>query len=187
MADDKSLKWWSDPRTLLRHVLMLDDTPHHIAMGVAVGIFIGMTPTVGVQMILVMIFAFLSNPLFQFNRVAALITVYISNPITMIPIYWFDYKVGTFFVEGTVSRDEFQQIFEYDGFTEWWATIVGLVVDIGWPLAVGTAVVSTVSGVVSYPVILWLVRSFHHKHSSQEQSPPSSKQPTCIVPVDSEE
>jgi hypothetical protein len=180
MADDKSLKWWSDPRTLLRHVLMLDDTPHHIAMGVAVGMFIGMTPTVGIQMILVMIFAFLSKPLFHFNRVAALITVYISNPVTMLPIYWFDYKVGTFFVERTVSRDEFQQIFEYDGFAEWWQTIVDLFVEIGWPLAAGTAVVATVSGVVSYPIILWLVRTFQRRRQCHE-----TQQPVSIASADS--
>ena len=81
MSDSRPLRWWSDPRSLLRHILMLDDTPHSIALGTAIGMFIGMTPTVGIQMILVIVFAFLVKPLFTFNRIAALITVYISNPL----------------------------------------------------------------------------------------------------------
>ena len=42
--------------------------------------------------------ALLFKWLFHFNRMAAIIGVYISNPVTMIPIYWFLYKVGTIFV-----------------------------------------------------------------------------------------
>ena len=52
----KQFHWWSDPRKLLRHILLLDDSAHSIALGTAVGMTIGLTPTVGVQMILVMLY-----------------------------------------------------------------------------------------------------------------------------------
>ena len=81
MPKGSSLKWWNSPRTLLRGILMLEDTPHSIALGTSIGMAIGLTPTVGIQMILVMCTAWLTHKLFHFNRVAALITVYISNPI----------------------------------------------------------------------------------------------------------
>ena len=87
------------PRSLLRKILLLDDTAHSIALGTAIGMFIGMTPTVGIQMILVLCLAFATRPLFHFNKVAALLTVYISNPFTVLPIYWFNYSIGTYFVE----------------------------------------------------------------------------------------
>jgi uncharacterized protein (DUF2062 family) len=119
--------------------------------------FIGMTPTVGIQMIIVLLVAALTSRLFYFNRVAALLTVYISNPLTMLPIYWLDYKVGTWFLPGDATRDQFAQILEYDGFAQWWQTILGLFVTIGEPLIVGSLIVASVCGVVSYPLMRWLL------------------------------
>ena len=39
-------------RFFIYRVLHVDDTPHRIALGIAVGIFITWTPTIGMQMIL---------------------------------------------------------------------------------------------------------------------------------------
>jgi uncharacterized protein (DUF2062 family) len=86
MRQDREIHWWSNPRTLLRTILSLDDTPHQIALGAAIGMFIAMTPTIGIQMALVMLVALLTRPFFHFNRVAALVMVYLSNPITMVPL-----------------------------------------------------------------------------------------------------
>ena len=62
-----------------------------VAGGVAMGIIIAMTPTVGIQMILVVII----HTIIRVNRLAGIIMVYISNPLTLIPIYWLDYVVGS--------------------------------------------------------------------------------------------
>ena len=44
-------------------LMMLNDTPHGVAMGVAVGVFIGLTPTVGLQMAIVaLISLFIRSP-----------------------------------------------------------------------------------------------------------------------------
>jgi uncharacterized protein len=142
---------------------MLDDTPHSIALGTAVGVFFGMTPTVGLQMFLVIVFAFLTRPFFHFNRVAALIAVYLSNPLTMVPIYWFDYKVGTLFFEGELTRDDFARVLHYEGFAQWWDAIVALFIEIGAPLIVGSLVVGTVCGLITYPCMRWLVESFRRQ------------------------
>ena len=156
---------------LLRQILALDDTDHSKAMGVAVGMFIGMTPTVGIQMLIVLLVAAVTSRLFYFNRVAAILTVYISNPLTMLPIYWFNYVVGTWFVAGEASREEFAKILEYNGFAEWWQTILGLFVDIGMPLIVGSLVVATVCGVLSYPVMRWLLSWLPAAEGSDSSGP----------------
>lgn len=153
-----NLYWWTNPRALLRAILQLDDTPHSIALGTAVGMFIGMTPTVGIQMGLVMLFAFLVRPLFYFNRVAAVITVYISNPLTLVPIYWFNYQVGTLFVEGDLDREAFAAIFQGRNADHVWDLLLELFVDVGTPLIVGSLVVATICSVLTYPAMLWLVR-----------------------------
>ncbi len=166
------IRWlWRAPRTLLLQILALNDTDHSKALGVTVGMFIGMTPTVGIQMILVMLTAVLTSRLFYFNRASALLTVYISNPLTMLPIYWLDYQVGTWFVPGNVTRDAFAKILEYHGFAEWWQTILGLFVTIGTPLILGSLVVATACSVVTYPLMRWLLS---HLPPMQSTSPADS-------------
>ena len=162
---------WRTPRMLLRQILALDDTDHSKAMGVAVGMFVGMTPTVGIQMLIVLLVAALTSRLFYFNRVAALLTVYISNPLTMLPIYWFNYEIGTWFVAGEASREEFSRILEYNGFAEWWQTILGLFVSIGMPLIIGSLLVATVCGVVSYPIMRWLLSWLPARERADETGP----------------
>ncbi|MEM9703324.1 MAG: DUF2062 domain-containing protein, partial [Planctomycetota bacterium] len=153
----QKLKWWSSPRTLLNYVLGLDDTPHQIALGVAVGFFWGMTPTVGVQMILVVSFYYLCKSFFTFNVKASLVTVYISNPLTMLAIYWFDYEVGTLFVEGDLTKGELAKVLEYDSLSSWWETVKGLVLRVGWPMLIGSVVVGLSCAFASYPVTRWMI------------------------------
>ena len=54
--------------SMFRAIVMLDDTPHSIALGTAIGLFIAWTPTVGIHMILVVALALL----FRANKVAGL-------------------------------------------------------------------------------------------------------------------
>jgi uncharacterized protein len=149
-----------NPQTWLRALLQLDDTDHSIALGTAVGMTIGLTPTVGIQMIIVMIVSLLTRKLFRFNIMAALIAVYISNPLTMIPLYWMLYLVGTHFVAGDVTHQQFAAIFTYKGFAEWWVTIQELVFVIGKPLLIGTAIVATIGGLATYPLMRTFLRWF---------------------------
>ena len=154
---EQKLKWWSSPKTLFNYILGLDDTPHQIALGVAVGFFWGMTPTVGVQMLLVLGFYYLCKPFFTFNVKASLVTVYISNPLTMLAIYWFDYEVGTLFVSGDLTKSELAAVLEYGSFGEWWETVKDLVLRVGWPMLIGSAAVGTTCALVSYPLTRWSV------------------------------
>ena len=182
MSDRKRPKWYSSPRTLLRQILMLDDTAHSIALGTAIGMFIGMTPTVGIQMIVVVIFAFLIKPLFSFNRVAALITVYISNPLTTIPIYWFNYKVGTLFIDEKVPTDSFLSQLKQSLNSGSWDALQFLFVEIGWPLIFGSLIVATVLGVATYPFMRWVLRAFGGEDTAKlepdEEQVPSTVEQT---------
>ena len=160
MSTTKSGGWWKSPRMLLRTILQLDDTPHSIALGATVGMWIGMTPTVGIQMALVMIFVFFTRPFFRFNVMAAIVMVYISNPLTMIPLYWFYYKVGTLFIEGSVTREHLTQTIKSDGAPDSWDAVLTLLTDLGWPLMLGSVIVATIFSVITYPSMLALVYWF---------------------------
>jgi len=158
MQQPKPIKWWSSPRALLRRILMLDDSPQAIALGTAIGVFFGMTPTVGLQLILVMITSAFTRKLFYFNRAAALVTVYISNPVTIVPIYYLLFWVGSWLVPGEITRDELAAVLQFDGIEGWWAAVTRLAGDIGVPLLVGTAIVAPICGLATYPMMLWLVK-----------------------------
>src|SRR5437867_5606952 len=90
---------------MFRAILMLDDTPHSIALGTAIGLFIAWTPTVGIHMILVVALALLLRA----NKVAGLIAVYISNPITLVPMYWIEYKLGAVVVDKHITYEDVRE------------------------------------------------------------------------------
>jgi uncharacterized protein (DUF2062 family) len=83
--------WRKTRRFLIVKVLHADDTPHRIALGIAIGVFIGFTPTVGLQMIIALALA----TLLRANKVVCLPMVWVSNPVTMVPIYLVCFQVGS--------------------------------------------------------------------------------------------
>ena len=159
-GDPPPPKWWSNPKSLVTYVLGLNDTAHQIALGVAVGMFWGMTPTVGAQMLIVLGFYYACKPLFHFNVKAALVTVYVSNPVTMLAIYWFDYEVGRLLVGGDLTKAELAAVLEYSSLAEWWETVTGLVKRVGLPMLVGSACVGLAGALAAYPLTRWLVVSW---------------------------
>lgn len=158
--------WWCDPRQWLRTILRLEDDPHSIALGTAIGMFIGLTPTFGIQMLLVLLIGLSTRRLFRFNQFAALVAVYVSNPLTMIPIFWFNYRVGAIFMDAEISWSEFVHLFEYHGISNWWSTFVHALGTLGAPLVVGSLLVATFFSLPTYPLMLRLIREVreHREH-----------------------
>ena len=75
--------WRRTRRFLIVKVLHANDTPHRIALGIAIGVFIGLTPTVGLQMIIALALA----TALRANKVVCIPMVWITNPVTLVPIY----------------------------------------------------------------------------------------------------
>lgn len=65
-------------------------SPREIALGFALGLFIGMTPTIGFQMPIAIFLA----ALFKWNKISAALAVWITNPLTAPFVYSFSYFVG---------------------------------------------------------------------------------------------
>lgn len=68
----------------------LEGDPHHISMGIGIGIFISFTPTIPFQTVIAVALAVLLNA----NKIAAAIGVWLSNPLTLPFFYLGTYKVG---------------------------------------------------------------------------------------------
>ncbi|GAB4482494.1 MAG: DUF2062 domain-containing protein [Thermodesulfovibrionales bacterium] len=135
-------------RERLRQILSIRESPHRIAIAFAVGIFIGMSPLLGVHTVLGIAAAWL----FRLNRVVTLIGVYVTNPWTIVPIYTFCTWVGARLLG---IRDVIPDI-------EWGRlSVKALASEFGhlaMPFVVGTTLVGLVSAMVGYAVIYRAVK-----------------------------
>ncbi len=148
--------WYRHHRRRLRRfvyhdLLHADDPPHPLALGMAVGIFVAFTPTVGVQMLVA---GFLSW-LLRANKAVSVAVVWISNPGTMVPIYWYCYRVGC----GVLTLDPIGQHWWNDLATPpdgWWPAVRfywARFIEIAGPLWLGGFVVGFVCAWVTYYLV----------------------------------
>lgn len=80
--------------------LRLQGDPHSLALGVAIGLFVGITPTIPLHTALIIILAWILRG----NILAALIAATaISNPLTWLPQYYFSWRVGNWLLPGRLS------------------------------------------------------------------------------------
>ena len=77
-------------RRIYERFLKIRGRPREIALGFALGIFIGMTPTMGIQIPIAVFFA----AMLKWSKISAAFGVWITNPFTSPFIYGFTYIVG---------------------------------------------------------------------------------------------
>ncbi len=77
-------------RRVYERFIRIRGEPREVALGFALGIFVGMTPTIGVQTPIAIFLA----ALFKWGKLSAAIGVWISNPLTAPIIYSFTYITG---------------------------------------------------------------------------------------------
>lgn len=77
--------------------IRLQGDPGSLARGVALGLFIGVTPTLPLHTILIVLLA----GLLRSNLIAALLAAtVVSNPLTFVPQYYLSWKVGNSITAG---------------------------------------------------------------------------------------
>jgi uncharacterized protein (DUF2062 family) len=156
-------------------VLHADDSPQDLAKGSAIGLFIAMTPTIGVQMIL----ALLLTAMFRVNKAIALAMVWISNPLTLIPLYYANWWLGhqivqTTAVEGqSAVRARIAEISDsIGGMTNliahtfdsaFWSKVLKLVWSLGVELWIGSFLVGSVCAAVGYLITLWGIKFYRQR------------------------
>lgn len=100
-----------------RLVIPLKRTPHppeYTARGVAIGMLVAMTPTIGIQMFIIAGLWLVITRLFrwEFSLFAGLAYTWTTNAFTMVPIYYL------FYVTGQVMLGRFGDINGFDRFSE---------------------------------------------------------------------
>ncbi len=83
--------------------------PSILARGVAIGAFVGITPTIPFHSVLAILFALILRG----SKVAALLTtILVSNPITLLPQYYFSWQIGNWLTPGEHSWEEVSGLIE---------------------------------------------------------------------------
>lgn len=158
-------------------VLHVDDTPHRIALGVALGIFWAWTPTMGIQMILTIATA----ALFRANKVVGIPFVWISNIFTIVPIYLPNYWVGTGLLGTEFNETVFYRFVDaavmsgtwLERFNAGWEAMWGILA----PLWVGSMVVATALGLLSYLSMRMAVLRYRRWWHKRHPEPPWAQMP----------
>ncbi|NVM22886.1 MAG: DUF2062 domain-containing protein [Desulfobacterales bacterium] len=131
--------------------IRLHGSPEQVAWGAAVGFFVAMTPTMGIQTyIAIPIAAF-----FRINKVAAAATVWITNPVTAPFIYGFNYVAGAKLL-GYPLKASF---FSNPSFETLWHT--GKPVFLS--LVAGGTLTGIIVGIAGYFLTLGMVRAAREK------------------------
>jgi len=139
-------------RFFLYRVLALKDSPHRIALGVAVGVFVCWTPTIPFQMILTV----LISALLRANKTVGVPFVYISNPVTMGPIFYANFLVGKWIFGGRYKAPHFERVLSVTADTwwdTWWLRLEywwSATLDVFWPLFLGSVLLAIPLAVASY-------------------------------------
>ncbi|MEN8210544.1 MAG: DUF2062 domain-containing protein [Thermodesulfobacteriota bacterium] len=80
----------------------LHGDPHYVAFGMAIGVFIAITPTIPFHTIIAVTLALF----FKASKPAAIIGVWVSNPFTVVFLYFACYKTGHLFFDDSINALE---------------------------------------------------------------------------------
>ena len=92
---------------LIEKLKNLKGDPHSIAMGMAVGVFVSITPTIPLHTVMAVAIAYI----LKVSKPAAAIGVWVCNPFTVVFFYFASYKVGVTLFGDAVSDTETVHMF----------------------------------------------------------------------------
>lgn len=123
----------------LDRVKKLQGEPRYIAMGMAIGVFIGITPTIPFHTVIALALAFILKG----SKPAAAIGVWIANPLTIPIFYVGSFKAGTLLLNKPIPFDvKFESIKE----------LMSLGLDVTVAMVAGGALLGIVPAIIAYIV-----------------------------------
>jgi len=145
-----------------------------LALGTAIGMFWALTPLVGIQMWLVSINWFFFRSLkIRFNLAVGLALVWITNPVTM-PVFYYTFYLCGYWLFSSLGADV--HFVNYDLFKDtlsrandmdlWHGLFLWgkfMVIELGWPMLIGSFTIGLPTAVLSYPAVTFLIKRYRKK------------------------
>jgi uncharacterized protein (DUF2062 family) len=135
---------------LYQRFLKLRGDPHAIGMGLCLGFFVGMSPLMGLHSVIAVTVA----AVFKWSKIAALIGVFVTNPLTAPLIYPLTYTLGAMVLGNPVSLGA--------GGLDPGAVFHGSPQVLA-NLFVGGAIIGLAGGTVSYIVAIRAIRRYRRR------------------------
>jgi uncharacterized protein len=145
-------------RTLRYHwlkFLRLQDNPRKLAAGMALGVFIGITPTVPFHTVAALTLA----ALLRISPVTAFLGIQVGNPLLIPAIYLASYKIGQYLLYNgaPLALPE----------TYTFKSMMSLLWQGGLALQVGGLVLALPPAIISYFLTLWVVARFRRRKAQR--------------------
>jgi uncharacterized protein len=155
-------------RRWMDQLLHIDDTPERTATAFALGVFVGFSPFLGLHTLLAIVAAFL----FNLNRVAVLLGVYVNLPWFLAPYYAIATMVGAELTGHHPPPDfrmQLGRLFERSLLhADFWKQFVVVMKPLVWPCTVGSLLCSIVLAAAAYQLALAFVTSRRRFHDMFE-------------------
>lgn len=123
---------------MLVRMRQLEGNPHYLALGMAVGIFVSITPIIPLQTVVAIALAFLVRG----SKPAAVLGTWLSNPLTIPVVYYANYKLGCTLLGYQKTLDSIA----FDSFSQ----LMELGLEVTWAMIVGGVVIGLILGLVAY-------------------------------------
>jgi uncharacterized protein len=148
--------------------MRLQGKPSVLARGVAVGIFVGITPTIPFHAILALIFAMILRG----SKIAALLsTLLVSNPVTFVLQYYLAFRIGNWLTPGNISWEKMSELMEALSsgahFREFLAALGHMGQETLMILLIGGSVLAIPFTIASYILSFLFFKSLQQKQSEK--------------------
>ena len=165
-------------KKLIRPITRSEGSIRQVSWGVGIGVFFALTPTVGIQMYAVALIWALCRFILKshFNLPVSIAMVWISNPLTMIPLYYL-FLVSGYAVLETHEKLSFalfdQKFSSFSEMESTWELIIEatrfLIIDLGWPMVVGSLFFAIPFGIISFWVTTYMLSSYRQQRLKHRQ------------------
>jgi uncharacterized protein (DUF2062 family) len=140
-------------REFVKRVKKLEGDPHYIAMGIAIGVFVGITPTMPFHTVIAVALAFILRG----SKAAAALGVWFCNPITAPFFYLGSYKTGMFIFGNSAPFDV-----KYESILE----LLKLGMDVTMAMIAGGVILGILPGIAAYFITRNIIRRIRSRKTA---------------------
>lgn len=130
--------------------------PEYLARGLAAGVFTGWFPFFGLQII----FGVGLATLLRGHKILAAVGTWVSNPVTSLPIYWFNFYLGQQLLGFPQVSLQEDSLTSFDH-------LLSLGADFLLALFFGSFVMGMIGAIASYFTSLWLIRRWYERQMAR--------------------
>ena len=130
----------------IKQLWTLHNSPREVALGVAIGVFIAITPLYGLHTIMVIIAALLIK---RANKIAILLGTNISTTLTFPFITWAGYNIGRLIIDGAYPPLEWAIFKKFSYKT---------ILELYYPLFIGSLILGALLAAIFYLLVFWFIQ-----------------------------